>query len=277
MVALFKKKLGLIDLLFYYNLDVFLMYFIVSIIFIHRTTGFHINFYNFCVILTANMLGVMGIYIINKISDKGEDSANGNIIEQVKNNYLFTIAGFFFLVAGFLYLVPKKPIVIVCGIVLFLLGTLYSFPKKYRLKKVFLIKNLIPAFCWFLSLSVLIFASTDHMTLIQIMKLLSPLLFLEFIFEIIWDLPDTKGDRVSDIKTLPVVIGFVQTKILLGILAFTYLVISPSVAAKVTCLLFIIFILLITEEAKKRTYRYFLFTLTLITCLVYSMLILHLQ
>ncbi len=258
-----------IHTLFFYNVDVFLMYIAISIVFLHQVTRFHINMQNFILIFIANILGVTAVYTLNKVTDKEEDRLNGHTLFHLNTTYIYPLIGIFFLCATGLYLLSEKPYFIFYGFVLFLLSVLYSFPKKYRLKNIFLIKNIVPALCWFFSLSLLIYGSTTDLSLTYIMGILTPLLVLEFIFEIIWDFPDYEGDKASNIKTLPVVIGFLYTKILLVTLITLYFFSTDAIPNKVMCLLFFIFILFISPETKKNVYHYFLSGITVSACVVY--------
>lgn len=261
------KKLG--ERFFFYNIDVVLMYISLSLIFLHRATGFNINIWEAFFIFLANALGVTGIYLLNKITDHEEDFLNGHKVKNYNNKIIYVLLSLLFLTATSLYFVSVKENILIYGLILFTFGTLYSFPKRYRLKKIFLMKNFIPAFCWFFSLSVLIFASTDNLSIINIMKMMIPLFILEFFFEIIWDLPDRKGDKLAGVQTLPVVLGFEYTQAFLAVLISSYFFYTDSIPNKLFCLFILVFIFLVKQETKKYIYHYFLLILTLAVNIIY--------
>jgi 4-hydroxybenzoate polyprenyltransferase len=250
------------------------MYIVLSLIAVHKITKFHLDLKSFFAILIANTLGVFGIYLINKISDRVEDISNGHAFNFSKNSAIIRGGVFLFCISGILYLIPQKILLIPGGVLLLTLGVLYSFPPNKRLKNIFIVKNSIPAFCWFLSLSLLIFGSvrvaeSEFLSLILIMKLLLPILVLEFIFEIIWDMPDRKGDSVAGVKTIPLLIGFLKTKILLIILSVIAFFMLTSLHNKIACILFIIFLIHVKDNTPKKTYHHFLSLLTLLVGSVY--------
>jgi 4-hydroxybenzoate polyprenyltransferase len=245
------------------------MYVSVSLVFLHKVTNFNINIHNAVTIFVANTLGVTGVYLLNKITDEEEDLHNGHTTSALNTKLILVYLSLIFILATTLYGLPQKENLKLYGFILFAGGTLYSFPKKYRLKNIFLLKNIIPAFCWYFSLCVLIFASTKTLPMLFIMQVLIPLFILEFIFEIIWDLPDTRGDSLAGIQTLPVVIGFQYTQIFLATLISGYFFYTDSVPNKLFCLFIFIFILLVKKEMKKYIYHYFLFALTISVSVIY--------
>ena len=259
------------DKFFLYSLDVLCMYIAVSVVYLHRITNFVITVENVIYIFVANSLGVFGIYLLNKLTDTQEDNFNGHSRYSLKKNNLTTyiILGCLFSISTLLYLATNKSDVIFYGILLFIVSTLYSFPKRYRLKKIFLVKNFIPAFCWSFSLAVMILAGTNNLSMIFIMKALMSLFILEFIFEIIWDIPDRKGDALAGIKTIPNTLSFLEVQLLLVGILSSFFFYTNSIPNKIVCLLFCLFIILISEKTKKKTYHYFLFSLTIITCFTY--------
>lgn len=257
---------------FYYNLDVFFMYSSISFILLHDVKNLAFtspSFQNFLCIFVANIFGVIGIYTINKITDIEEDQKNEQDTSRLNKLHIYTLSLFLFIIAGILYNIPNKHLLNIYGYLLLMLGILYSYPKRYRLKKIFLIKNIIPSFCWYFSLSVLFFASTEVISFFYILKIMSPLFIMALLFEVIWDLPDHKGDSHTEIKTLPTVFGFNTTKYTLIFLILSYLFITNSLANKIFCLLLIIFLLIVNEKSKKLSYHYFLLTLTWVVWITY--------
>ncbi len=258
-----------IEKFFFYNIDVVLMYAAVSLVFLHKITAFHIDIQIACFIFIANIFGVLGIYLLNKITDKEEDRLNGHQTITLNNRKIYRVLLLLFIGATCLYFATGKEYITFYGLLLFILGSAYSFPKKYRLKNIFLIKNIVPAFCWYFSLSVFIFACTKNLPILYIMQLMIPLFVLEFIFEIIWDLPDKDGDKLAHIQTLPAVLGFVYTQTILAILICLYFFYTNSIQNKLFCLCIFIFLLFIKKETRKYIYHYFLFILTITVAFAY--------
>ncbi len=266
MAATFKR---IFTLFYSHKLDIVFMYLSFSLILLHKITHFNLNVLNFSAVILANVLGVIGIYIINTVSDRKEDLLNAIPVLPYSTKSLYLITLLFFGAAGLLYLIPQKITLIPIGIFLTILGILYSFPRQYRLKNIFIVKNILPAFCWYLSFATIIIASTETLSLITILKILLPSFFLVLIFEIIWDIPDEQGDKVSNIKTLPTVLGQKITKgILIGILSFFFLI-TDSLQNKIACIVFILFIINVKEEAPKFTYHLFLTILTIAVVVTY--------
>ena len=261
-MRIFNKKN--IDVFFVYNLDVFLMYGSIAFLLIQKMAPFHPNSINIFSIFVANILYIVSVYTLNKVSDTPEDSLNRISGHTFNNHTIHKLSLLFFLVSLLLYLIPGKIEFLLSGCLLWLLGLLYSFPKKYRLKNVFIIKNLTPAFCWFFSLCLIIYSGNLGLRITDIMKLLSPMLFLFFTFEIIWDMPDCSGDKAHGIRTLPGVIGFNATRyVLCGLLGIIFLLTS-SPLNMIICLLLASFVITVAEKTEKIMYHYSLFLLVLI-------------
>ncbi len=247
--------------LFFYNADVFLMYTLISSVYLYKITEFGVDWGYLSIILGANILAVIGVYLLNKITDEEEDSANG-VVGKMRKRLVFSVITIFFIAAFLLYTIPKKENLLWYGFLLFLLGVWYSFPRRYRLKNIFLVKNIVPAFCWFFSLAILIFSSTDSLSMGQIVSFLWLFGVLVFVFEILWDIPDRKGDRDAGILTLPVILGTGVTKILLGGCLIIIIFLTDSLPIRSVAFLLLGFVIFVADEYGKRQYRYFLFFLS---------------
>ncbi len=249
---------------FSYNVDVFVMYVIVSAVYLYKVTGFDVHVSRLILLSIANVLGIIAVHLLNRATDREEDAINQGMKKVVTKVTHYIVPACLFTFVIFLYsLLPDKSLVLAAGFLSFL-GAWYSFPRRYRLKNIFLVKNIVPAFSWFFSLSVLIFASIDSLPFLSILKILTPLFFFACIFEILWDMPDRKGDEAAGVKTLPVLFGVRTTKIVLGILLTIFFFATVSTPNKIIILVLILFVILTPENAKKNVYHLFLFFLTVV-------------
>ena len=249
---------------FSYNVDVFVMYVVVSTVYLYKVTGFNVHVSRLILLAGANVLGIIAVHLLNRVTDREEDAINQGVQVVVTKvtHYIIPLCLFTFVILLYSTL-PDKRLVLAAGVLSFL-GAWYSFPRRYRLKNIFFVKNIVPAFSWFFSLSVLIFASTEFFSFPTILRLLAPLFFFACIFEILWDMPDRKGDEVTGVKTLPVLIGIKRTKIVLEILLVSFFFMTSSVPNRAVALALVLFVILIPENAQKNVYHYFLFFLTII-------------
>lgn len=270
------KKIS--DFLFTYNIYVFFIYITVSFLFLHSSTNFNTNFSSSLSILIANILLIIGTYTLNKLSDTKEDSVNYSTHYDNNNYYyhedsqqkniLLLLCFMFFTISFILYLSTNNIQITTYWLLMFTLSIVYSYPKKYRLKKKFLLKNITSAFSWFFSISVLLSVSNNTL-LINSMKIALPIFFLVLIVEILWDMPDILGDKREEIKTLPVVLGFKITKIIISFLLVFFFLFTDSSLNKTICLILFIFTLHVSEKTKKSVYHYLIFFLTIILYLNY--------
>lgn len=262
-----QKVKKFMDVFFAFYVDVFCMYVCVASIYLHKVTHFHIDILSAMAILVANTLLVIGVYTFNKATDKKEDTLNERPLQYFSDIKIYVLSGSSFFVSFLLYLVPAKHEIVWCWFALSFLGIFYSFPRSFRLKNFFLIKNIVPAFCWFFSVSVLIYGSTTALSLAETMFLLTSLFLLALIFEIIWDLPDYEGDKASGVHTLPVSIGFLYTKVVLVTLVGSLFFGSYSLTNKLASLTLLLFIVWVSKDTKKYVYHVFLL---LFVCIVTS-------
>ncbi len=259
MEVLKNKLITFLNLLFKYNIFIFLVYINISLLFLYKTSTVNLNGLK---ILLANIFLIISTYILNKISDEEEDKKN-NYYFQIKHKQIIFISVTFYILSFLIYLKEQNKVLLIFWILFFLLSIFYSFPKTYRLKKIFLIKNLIPSFCWFFSITIIIL-NQNNLSLIESIKITYPIFFLSLLIEILWDMPDIQGDKKENIKTIPVYLGFRNTKILLFlfILLIFFYINTPLI--KLICLLLLLFIINISKSTKKITYHCFIFILTII-------------
>lgn len=255
-----------------WNIDVLLMYVVVSVVYIQKITHWHLHFWLFLTIALANVFGVFGVYMLNRLTDDEEDIVNERRTSKSSSWYGYSASFLFLAVACLLYgVVGGAGQLWLYGLILASLGTLYSFPKKYRLKSLPLIKNIVPAFCWTLSLAVLIAVGGSERTPFQIFLDISPLFFLAFAFEIFWDIPDVRGDSAARVRTLPVLIGVSATKWMLVLFLAAIFFLVDSLPAQV-CALFLVSVLLLVSRHTKTIYHLVL-TLFVFVVIVVNMMI----
>ena len=247
-----------IDVFFAFYGDVFCMYICVATIYLHKVTHFHLNVLTAGAIISANTLLVVGVYTFNKATDKKEDILNNRPVHYFSNIQIYTLSGICFVMSFLLYFIPAKYGILWYWLLLFFLGIFYSFPRSFRLKNFFLIKNVVPAFCWFFSVSILVFGSTTILSMTETMSLLVSLFLLALIFEIIWDLPDYVGDKAAGVQTLPVRVGFLYTKMLLFTLIGSLFFGGHSLTNKLVSLSLLVFVVWVSKDTKKYVYHVFL-------------------
>ncbi len=253
---------------FLYNLDVFFMYATVSIIYFFKITEGRIFVPNSLLLASAYVVGIVGVYSLNKITDRAEDTINERVEFTATKFGHYTPPVIFFVIVFFLcaLLDGGRLLPYVLGISFF--GIWYSLPRRYRLKNIPLVKNLVPPACWVISLSVLISASTSSFTIPVVMKFLWPLFFLASVFEIFWDIPDRKGDQATGVRTFPVLFGVLKTRMLLGGLLTIFFFLVPLAPEKIIALALLVCVIIISEQTKKITCHYALSFLMFLVILV---------
>ena len=184
-------------------------------------------------LLLAMFFTMFGVYNLNKLTDKEEDSVNlperaNYVLGNEQAIITITILSYF--TALLLGIFVNILAVIVLLFPLFA-GIIYSVelsPKIPRLKDITGMKNIIAALSWTVGivfLPVICFYEGFITTI-----LLSFFIFINLIVNaVIFDIRDIKGDQENNIKTIPVVIGRQKTKKMLLIIHSTlipWLVIS---------------------------------------------------
>lgn len=164
-------------------------------------------------ILAASFFGVFSIYTLNKVTDKKEDRINrpDRSLRSTKRYVAASIVTMILslalgaMVSYFALIILLTPTVI---------GVLYSVrisPSIPRLKEVVGAKSILVAFSWSL------YGAFLPLTLLGSnwpnIALVFTYIFVQVIINtILFDFLDTKGDRDSGIRTLPVVFGTEKTK-----------------------------------------------------------------
>jgi 4-hydroxybenzoate polyprenyltransferase len=180
------------------------------------------------VILVASFLGVFSVYSLNKVTDKKEDSINrpDQSLKSTKRYVVLSIATMtasLFLgatVSIFAFLILLTPTFV---------GILYSVrvsPSLPRLKEIVGAKSILVAFSWSLSGAFLPLAlqGVDW----ESITLVFAYIFIQVIINtILFDFLDTRGDRDSGIRTIPIVFGTEKTKKML-------LLVNTSLALMIT-------------------------------------------
>lgn len=176
--------------------------------------GFHPPLY----LLLSGFLATFSIYSLNMITDVKEDMLNQSqrleLISHKKVVYLLFISSYS--ISLFLsYMV--KPICSLILLIPLIVGIIYSIEiKNFRLKKVFLGKNISISFSWAIEASLLPFIFYGNNACL--IAVFSFIFIKGMINTILFDLRDVRGDSVANIKTVPAVIGKRKTIILLLIL-----------------------------------------------------------
>lgn len=152
------------------------------------------------------------VYSLNRLTDIEEDASNlpdrVNFVQSKKNIILF-FSIFSYILAIFLGGLRNK-YTIPIFLIPFIMGLIYSIKiSSFRLKDLFLAKNLTVSLSWALSSSLLpyVFERNAVFTL-----MLFIFLFIKcFVNTVIFDVRDVEGDRKVRANTIPVVLGIEKT------------------------------------------------------------------
>lgn len=177
--------------------------------------------------LLLQWCGITGVFTVYRFNDIVDHSANFTVnLRRILSNpvnalcvlqiLFITAPAIFFLFSGF----RMSLLYATC-----ILGVLYSVKmrigrKNYRIKHLFLVKNLLIGSLW------------GGLILIGANSVQDNLVIGLFVFttlqvtagSIIRDIPDVESDRRDGVKTLPVVLGFQQTMLALHVLNILSLV-----------------------------------------------------
>ena len=163
-------------------------------------------------------LAIVFVYQVNRVTDFKEDSINApseNLVNRRYENEIKYLSLVVF--ATLIVLLLTRPALLIYSFPLLALGILYNFRflNFPRLKTFPVIKNLVSAFGW--SFATVLFPSlADGLPLsLEATVLFMFLLFGVFSSEIIWDIRDMDGDKLSSILTIPTLVGYQKTRILL--------------------------------------------------------------
>ena len=232
-----KSRFGEGDYLFshllkhlYILLDKFVSFLTISSIFI-AITGFLLPYFSFLLyevrinfnLLLASCLLTFAVYNLNKLTDIKEDSVNvperAGFIEKNKHSVIWTAIISYIAALSLSFL--QNPFAIFIILFPFCTGIVYSIKiSSFRLKDITGIKNITIALSWavigtFLPLAV---SFRDFIII--------PLVFYLFFIRVVigsitFDIRDIEGDRISGVRTIPVVFGRQKTKNLLLVLNST--------------------------------------------------------
>lgn len=213
-------------------------------------------------LILASVCAVSGIYLFNKSQDIDEDILNNSypIQKRYEKNIILASCGAS-LISILIFALILKETHFYYALTLIAVGFLYSH-KRTRLKKFFLLKNLIPALSWLISFSILI-SEISNLKIEFVVSLIYSICILIYIVEILWDMPDIVGDKKNDVHTIPSLIGFKKTKILLismSILGVVFTNHSPQNVLTFTSIL--VFLFFISENTQKIVYHRFVLTLS---------------
>jgi len=187
-------------------------------------------------LILATFLITFSIYGLNKLTDLKEDAINAperaKLIKKIEPVFKFSLIFSFILslLLGFSVNVLTLPIL------LFPLfsGTLYSvkFTKNLpRLKDILGVKSITIALAWAVGSTFLPAICLLEKEILQILLIFYFFFLKSFTNAVLFDIRDIEGDRMSGVRTIPVVFGRQKTKNLLLVLnstlipwlAFSYL------------------------------------------------------
>ena len=191
---------------------------------------------DFLIMTLAIVLGAGSGFMINDVYDADIDAKNHskNQLGDVSKSMLWWIYGVMNIVCGIVTIILVLKYNIERYAVLYPISTFLLWFYSYRLKKQFLIGNLVISLLIsglvififpFIELEHLGEESSKHSIHLLFLTVLAFLLNL--LREIIKDIEDRKGDEAHGCKTLPIVLGVNRTKqivvFLFGTTAFTFL------------------------------------------------------
>ena len=174
---------------------------------------------NLIFVLLATFLITAGAYAYNNMTDMEEDLVNRKRINPfiLSKKSLFLISGLF--ISGTIFSFFLSLYSLSFCLLGVLISIAYSF---FKLKKYFLVKNFYTAF----GASLVFLVGAGNIS-IPIMGYYALFTLFVFIGSSISDLRDYTGDKINNIRTLPVVLGYHLAKkidfILLGLFSLTIL------------------------------------------------------
>ncbi|MCZ3366118.1 UbiA family prenyltransferase [Methanobacterium veterum] len=173
-------------------------------------------------LLFAMFFTMFGVYNLNKLTDKEEDSVNlperaNYILGNEKAIIIITILSYFTALLLGIFVNILDLIVILFPLFAGIIYSVKLLPKIPRLKDITGMKNIIAALSWTVGIVFLPVISSYKGFIITI--LISSFIFINLLVNaIIFDIRDIKGDRKNNIKTIPVVIGRQKTEKMLLII-----------------------------------------------------------
>jgi len=164
-------------------------------------------------VLLASFLITFSIYNLNKATDKTEDSVNRPEIVP-KGLFFYMIPsilatagslGMGILIGGWSVVVLVTPLIV---------GFVYSVKisrSMPRLKEVVGVKSILVAFSWAFTGSLL--PATARPVAFEMVTLIFAYIFIQlFVNTVLFDVVDMKGDMISGVRTIPLVLGLRRTR-----------------------------------------------------------------
>ncbi|VUT27678.1 MAG: prenyltransferase [Candidatus Syntrophoarchaeum sp. GoM_oil] len=214
----------------YLLLDKFFSLLIISSVFI-GITGFLLPYFSFLLyeinvnynLLLASFLLTFAVYNLDKVTGIEEDSINvperAGFIEKNKQVIIFAVVIAYITAFALSFLQSHFAIFII--LFPFCTGIVYSIKiSNFRLKDVTGIKNITVALSW------AVIGTFLPLTVSDLPPILTILIFYFsfsklFVNTVLFDVRDIEGDRINNVRTIPVVFGLNNTRRLLLILNST--------------------------------------------------------
>jgi 4-hydroxybenzoate polyprenyltransferase len=169
-----------------------------------------------------------GTYTLDRLTESKEDLIN----MPYRRQFLFNYRKFFFCSALIAYVISVIVVLMVDPKMIFLLlvplaaNVIYGskiFPGFPRLKDIPVMKNIIVAISWALMTTLLPMMSITHGFDGEMIAIFYFMLAKSFINSVLYDMRDIDGDRVSGIRTIPVMLGIKKSSLILLALNCTIL------------------------------------------------------
>jgi len=215
---------------FYLLLDKFVSFLTTTTIFLAINAALlaYISFLFYGVIVNLSLLlaaffVTFAVYGLNKLTDIEEDSINLPEIDGFieKNKYYIICTVLISYVAALSLSFLQNPWAILIILFPFCMGVLYSVKiSSFRLKDIIGIKNIVVALSWAVMEAFLPLAVSSK-PFLQTMSIFCFVFLILFIHSVLFDIRDIEGDRMSGVRTIPVVFGRQKAKNLLLILNST--------------------------------------------------------
>ena len=202
-------------------------------------------------ICAAVFLMTFGIYSINKLTDIKEDAINRpDRVDFLKGRerHIGAYSIFSLLISAALaYHIEQTALLIL--FVPFIANCVYSskvHPALPRLKDIPCVKNIVVGLSWALVCTLMPAVTLEEAQLPSVALVIYLMFIKDFINSTLCDLKDVNGDRVSGVKTIPVILGPQKTRRILMILNSLLLPLLLLVKGKT---LIIYSLLILTEYA----------------------------
>jgi 4-hydroxybenzoate polyprenyltransferase len=181
-------------------------------------------FFSFCIygrpiapeIILAGFLVTLSIYSLNKATDRAEDSVNSPRTAPRSQIYYYAVSSAAMIACFTIGAFDGLKVLFVLSMP-FVIGLVYSVrvvKTMPRLKEITGAKNLSVALSWAVTGALL----PDALTAVAFQKVIFVFAFIftqVMIKEVIFDFLDMKGDKVSGVTTIPMVLGKYKTKLFL--------------------------------------------------------------